>query len=839
MHDSPDYYQLKVSVFNDDKRTDLIGEAWVPLDKVVVPGGGQNDLWHNLNCKGRYAGEIRIELTYYDTRQKDEASGTQQQENLSNGREHRGRDSIGGPRQAKPVKRRPLPPDPTDSSPLRPAMPDHTQSSPLPYKPSSGYERAVGPQPQLVHRSVDYGAVSRPVVDAGCQHNQIRGLPNPPSGLSGSNYGNYDETGTVAPGAMQPSCQDEAFDNMGYVTSNTIGVQNSPQHGGYPDEGPAYGAHHQNGVPQSSQDSHHETYQDIALPELPPYNSRRARLSPQPLAVHGVHVNSHSSPGPSMPTPYSLPDYRQPSFPANELVGYASAPSRDVNYEESPLRHRSVDAAYDTRQTTQQATTAGDGAPPPPVHRDTGLRSQAQSAEQYYVEDYRQVPAPAPLKLRTTQSRTSASPLSQIQNNQSHRLNQSPVSPLTSQAYPYSGNSNSSQTSFSQPTRRQSQDPTLPSPLREHVTAMPPSLVPGYDPTVAEHESERTIQENRMDARHGNSAGAAFLNKYPSQYDVQQRPQASTWQASPQASPQSFNITENGQGREAHHTSAPIIKPRALSPDPRTPVRKSVSPQPEEARPSSMPFSPDSYETFNPKISSGSSSINQQRPRYQTPEQAKEVATQVQREAQRDEGPIISADGRVIDPSDHLPADTWAPEPERKPRKGPEVTLRFRHSPQGAQPMPPAGRRPPRDMPLLPHSVSTPNYASSPVDSVSPMSAAAASRNRLQKNSRGPFAQPNSSPLVPTVNNTASRSPLPRTSASEYPLREHENYGYNSSPTYARNSPIGPPPIPAKVPLPMGQEDYGMNALSEEISRIDIGVGGGGTGRARRSRYGP
>ncbi|KAK7721863.1 hypothetical protein SLS63_009388 [Diaporthe eres] len=72
VHDSPDYYQLKISVFNDDKKTDLIGETWVDLRDIVVPGGGQNDLWHNLTCKGKYAGEIRIELTYYDTRPKPE-----------------------------------------------------------------------------------------------------------------------------------------------------------------------------------------------------------------------------------------------------------------------------------------------------------------------------------------------------------------------------------------------------------------------------------------------------------------------------------------------------------------------------------------------------------------------------------------------------------------------------------------------------------------------------------------------------------------------------------------------------------------------------------------------
>ena len=837
MHDSPDYYQLKVSVFNDDKRTDLIGETWVPLDKVVVPGGGQNDLWHSLNCKGRYAGEIRIELTYYDTRPKEEASGAQQEESLSNEREHRARDCVGGPRQAKPVKRRPLPPDPTDSSPLRPAMPDHTQSSPLPYKHSPGYEHTIGPQPQLVHRSMDHAPIYRPVVDAGYQHNQVRGLPAPPNGSNGPVYGAYDGTGVVAPVAMQPTFQDEAFEKAGYATKNTLEGQDGLQNGGYPTGGSIYGANHQERNHHFDRDSHREISQDIGLPELPPYNSRRARLSPQPLPVHSAHGNSHSSPVPSMPTSYSLPDYRERSYQANDQVRYTSAPPRDVRYEESPLRHRSVESQYETRQTSQQATITDNGAPPPPpAHRDSGLRSQTHSAEQYYAENYRQIPAPAPLRLRTMRSSTSASPLSQVQSNQSFYPDQAPVSPLTSQSFSHSGNSVSSQTSPSQPTRLQSQGSTLPSPLREHSTAMPPSLVPGYDPVIAEAESERMIHETRMSARHRNSTGAAFMNKPPPQYESQQRPHASTWQASPQT----FALSDDGQGRGVYRTSAPIIKPRALSPDPRTPVRKSVSPQPEEARPSSVPFSPDSYETFNPKVSSASSSINQPRPRYQTPEQAKEAAHQAQREAQREEGPIISADGRVIDPSDHLPADTWAPEPERKtPRKGPEVTLRFRHSPQGAQPMPPAGRRPPRDTTILPHSISTPAYASSPVDSESPISAATANRNRLQKKSRALPVQPNSSPLVPTLNTTASRSSLPRTSASEYPLREHENYGYNSSPTYARNLPIGPPPIPAKVPLAMGQEDYGMNALSEEISRIDIGIGGGGMGRARRSRYGP
>lgn len=68
VYDSPDYYQLKVMIFNDDKKTDLIGESWVSLKEVIKQGGGQKDIWQHLSCKGKYAGEVRIEITYYDSR---------------------------------------------------------------------------------------------------------------------------------------------------------------------------------------------------------------------------------------------------------------------------------------------------------------------------------------------------------------------------------------------------------------------------------------------------------------------------------------------------------------------------------------------------------------------------------------------------------------------------------------------------------------------------------------------------------------------------------------------------------------------------------------------------
>ncbi|KAI5282841.1 hypothetical protein KEM54_002547, partial [Ascosphaera aggregata] len=100
VHDSPDYYQLKVSCFNDDKKTDLIGETWLPLEDIIVPGGGRKDIWQSLNYRGRYAGDLRIELTYYDTRTKGpEAERTHNRHKRRN--------------KEKKVKRRPLPPDPT------------------------------------------------------------------------------------------------------------------------------------------------------------------------------------------------------------------------------------------------------------------------------------------------------------------------------------------------------------------------------------------------------------------------------------------------------------------------------------------------------------------------------------------------------------------------------------------------------------------------------------------------------------------------------------------------------------------------------------------------------
>lgn len=675
VHDSPDYYQLKVSVFNDDKKTELIGETWVALDQIVVPGGGTNDLWHGLNCKGRYAGDIRIELTYYDTRPKLERAEDRRQSAPVIGSMDQVSSGIGGPRQPKPVKRRPLPADPTDpsrSSPRPPPQTPPTSSQNIsssqqryvespddfgPPWPSPSEDEPYKPRPSLPpNRSRD------PLGDKRQQRRQDEQPRSSPSANNQQSQRPYGDSMNMAPIPSQPNL--DMYHPTGQADYRQISapiLSQSPQNGRFCD-----------------QDNEYDTeYMD----------DRQMRPLAQPLQNGMFHSNS----SPAMIDPRLRQNTMPHARPSAETV---------LDDEEPP-------------------------PPPPPAHRS--------------------IPLPAPLNTRARGNATGSitgSPLAQVHSNASFQGYQPSISPSNSQIYLHQG--------------------------------MPPSLIPGYEPRAPEDESEN-MSDVRISAR-------------PQSHD-QPLPQAkspsSAAQPRQQPLPRSF---ENIQERRAHRYSAPverysapISKPRTVSPDPRTPVRKSLSPQPAlAARPqqSGIPFSPDSFDAYNPSISAANS-VNDPGARYSTPEQAKEASRQHERQEKLGDGPIIGNDGRIIDPSDHLPTDTWAPEPEQKTpnRRGPEVTVRFRNSPQGAQPMPPAGRRPLNE--ARTQSASTPLYTYSAGNSPSN----APNRNRLQQ--------------------------------------------------YPRISPGNvPPPVPGKVPIGGGKEDWGTDALSEEMRRIDIGSG-------RRRGYGP
>jgi len=114
------------------------------------------------------------------------------------------------------------------------------------------------------------------------------------------------------------------------------------------------------------------------------------------------------------------------------------------------------------------------------------------------------------------------------------------------------------------------------------------------------------------------------------------------------------------------------------------PARKAVGDQPKKL--STLPFGPDSYDVLNP----AQSPVTNENTIFQTSEQAKEARRMREIEKARGLAPIIGNDGKEIDPSDHLPSDTWAPEPEWKNKK-PEHVIHIRsriNKPAGARASP-------------------------------------------------------------------------------------------------------------------------------------------------------
>ena len=75
-------------------RADVFGYAH--LRKVEDQ---MSDGWHTLDCRGKYAGEIRIEFTYYDTRPKAEKAGIEKKKETA--QTEGASPTIAGPRGAR------------------------------------------------------------------------------------------------------------------------------------------------------------------------------------------------------------------------------------------------------------------------------------------------------------------------------------------------------------------------------------------------------------------------------------------------------------------------------------------------------------------------------------------------------------------------------------------------------------------------------------------------------------------------------------------------------------------------------------------------------------------
>ncbi|KAK2612368.1 hypothetical protein QQS21_001632 [Conoideocrella luteorostrata] len=812
VHDSPDYYQLKISVFTDDKKTDLIGESWIDLKSIIVPGGGQNDMWQGLTCRGKYAGEIRVEITYYDNRPRpDKVAAKQRQQSATE------QDTTGSLKQRTPVKRRPLPSDPiTGEAPATPlaAVPaqleqHHTPRSQTKPAPHSAFIPAQSPL-----QSVEYS--TPPQITPGGARQQTERDPYTPSPHSTHRHGHRTRESQGTPSRYQ---EDRGYGQRSQASpyDHTPDHRNSHGPSSEPLELPD-----DTGVAPLS-------FDDEAPPPPPAHRSRQNSAGPDAVVVRNSYdVSPQKSPMPmrkdvlkSEAHRHSIGSYPgQPVFkPYDPSVSspIPIAPRNDALYESPSSRYQSQSPGYSPSYSPHHRSMqpSVEDVPDSP---NASYRHSSSSRAVAYKDDFGYNAGPNNMSQSIVSSSPGASRQFHGEPSQydpreypDHDGHPSSVSPLSVMDY----SNNSSQVSHhSQPSQhgRSTRHSDFETSHSRHSPGygppdVPASLSPGVDLALSQEFSDRSYGDRRYDSRLSGQHATPTRGRHQSEGPP-------SYSNSPQTyTPQSYDgrSVVTYSRRPDPHAARPRNSP-SPNPSPQHAIRrKSVSPAPrpaaENRRLSDTPFGPDSYNAFNTSMAS--------------------PAAPNAREDQADpNAKIITHDGREIDPSDHLPMDTWAPEPESKAKQAsPEP--RTRPSPSGAQPMPPTGRRPLRIV-ARPDATATqqqpPYYGQIDNMRTPPTSG----RNRLQKKTpRGSAGHAGhsasmSSPLAPISPDnyqerhqyTPTRGPH-HSSSFDYPNENH-------APLYGTG-----PPIPAKVPLPVMSGANGGADMSfmEEMQRIDIGAG--------------
>lgn len=831
VHDSPDYYQLKVSVFNDDKKTELIGETWIDLRDIIIPGGGQNDLWQSLACKGKYAGEIRIEITFYDSRPKPEKPAAKPKP------VHSDSDSFAAQHQVP--KRRPLPSDPyTGQPPAQPQPPQPTQS----HASTSPRALPTGPQPLPSAVSTSsHGSGRSHRHRHPDQHQHQHQHPSPPGStyqppppraesssrgsLDRDRYSIYQEDASLPPDHLGHS------PDRRYASSNSYAA--SPVEAAF----------------------HNELVDD--RPPPPPVHRSTPTQTPPIMRKDVLRNEAHRQSVPANAYP-GRPVYRAHESVPTLSSGHELYHGAAQQYAQP--RHHSYDVSCEAHHRSLQPTV--EDVPDSPGSGVDDFRRSGSYQSSYSEIDRRQDPSPAPLNLSGRNNNVDIH-----QQHASQRQNPSPDHMqaelfLPSSEYTASNASQSTYDAYSANSYAPYRQPSeLDSAQRYELPNVPAPLIPGVDPSLSMEISQRLNDDRRHERRHTQPAlpssavssirGRQMIEPPPS-YSVPP-PETSHPFSAPQHSydnydriavlyqPQHAAVRDRSPGYAAMRDRSPGISPSGHH----TIKRKSVSPAPplnDGRRLSGVPFGPDSYDALNPSVA--------------TPLPKDQVRQE--KEYDEIEGKIITHDGKEIDPSDHLPMDTWAPEPEPKGKK-PLGTATSRTSLAGPQPIPSSGRKPLRIREARPSSMALPpaTYIT-PEVTASQLPPPSTGRNRLQKKANrssavpvimsganGPGGSP--SPLAPLSQPHDNFVPRPLGRASTL---DYENYA--PPPMYdttamtlhggGRDHSASAPPIPAKIPLnsghsgamvPMGRADYGGEmTLMEEMSMIDIG-----TGRARRHAH--
>lgn len=249
------------------------------------------------------------------------------------------------------------------------------------------------------------------------------------------------------------------------------------------------------------------------------------------------------------------------------------------------------------------------------------------------------------------------------------------------------------------------------------------------------------------------------------------------------------------------------------------PQRKSVA----AATAAQTPYSPDDFGIHNPNARP-LPTANSASPHSPYAIRPSSGADAQQQEPQN--GPIVGWNGQEIDPSDHLPVGSWAPEPEKKT---PEKTYGLGRSrdfgPRGVPGNASGGRNLSKDTIVNFRSKTSPNPSPWSAPQQEQQDASPMGRNKLQKKSAG--RSPGIEPLREHHNYNNVSVPNPYEQGHGYSGGFYGGGGNGGdggrSPVYGGGPGGG---YAASTPsLPMLPP---TDALTREISSIDIGSGRGG-----------
>lgn len=759
---------------------------------------------------------------------------------------------LAGSAQRAAVKRRPLPSDPvTGQAPAHASEPIHTPPRAQP-NPPSGLVSAH-PTSHMVEYSTPPQSRQPPPPPENYPQGHSPGYQHPaptshrdyhpPRGAHRSSESFHtpqqEPDPFYQPSSAQPWPQ-EADSRAVYSNSRqsyggqpqAIEARRSFDDGERPPPPPAHRARHSSGHSPDPNPLHRSSYELVQHKATPPMRHDVLRQEAHRYSVSAVPLASSPSAYPGRPT-------YKPSESAPNLQRGPPPDEFNSNAVSAP-RHHSFDSGYETnhhhhhRQMQPTVEDVPESWTPP--------QAGSRNSMSYDEPEYDPVPSTAPLNLHghgsVAYEQQSPSPLQSIERYDGYGNNTSP-SPLSSEDYSQAlTHVPRSQTyhmdHYQMDQHQMNHYQMQPAGTGNQVagaidyspSGVPPTLVPGVDPNSTPEMSALVHQDRRQERRYTQPSQMVVVHSRGRQHSEPPSHYAANY--APHGHPASSRSYERAQiayssGPNTPSGATESLDHRRISPSPSAHhviKRKSVSPAPppsEPRRSSGVPFGPDSYDAFNPSVSASREDSNGN-------------YTNV-------DGKIVTPDGREVDPSDHLPMDTWAPEPE--PKKTAALTeTRARPALTGAQPMPASGRRQirvaarPQSMALLPPVQATQE----------PTGPRSAGRNRLQKKNHRASALPAPlsappNPLGPATAHQRNSTPpraLVRASTFDY---ENQGPPFSNDFGVARTGHGSGPPIPAKVPMmsgglgpsmsmPQGSEEL---SLMEEMSRIDIG-----TGRARR-----